>query len=88
MPSKSKSQQRFFGTLLSYKKGEKSRDEVSKTIADKADSMSLQDIEDFAATKHKGLPESVEKKRGKKKKKTKSVKESRFIMNFEDFKKV
>ena len=58
MPSKSKSQQRFFGMVDAYKKG-KLKD-PSKKIKDAANGMSRKDVRDFASTKHKGLPEKVE----------------------------
>ena len=58
MPSKSKSQQRFFGMVDAYKKGEMKN--ASKSIKKAAASMSMDDVKDFAETKHKGLPEKVE----------------------------
>lgn len=57
MPSKSKSQQRFFGMVDAYQKG-KLKD-ASKKIKDAAKSMTKKEVHDFAATKHKGLPEEV-----------------------------
>lgn len=58
MPSKSKSQQRFFGMVDAYKKGEMKN--ASSKIKKAADGMSMSDVKDFAETKHKGLPEKVE----------------------------
>ena len=58
MPSKSKSQQRFFGMVDAYKKGEMKN--ASKKIKKVAKGMSMDDVKDFAETKHKGLPEKVE----------------------------
>lgn len=58
MPSKSKSQQRFFGMVDAYKKGEMKN--ASKKIKKAAKGMSMDDVKDFAETKHKGLPEKVE----------------------------
>lgn len=58
MPSKSKSQQRFFGMVDAYKKGELKN--ASSKIKKAANSMSMDDVKDFAETKHKGLPEKVE----------------------------
>ena len=58
MPSKSKSQQRFFGMVDAYKKGELKN--PSKKIKDTAKSMSMSDVKDFAETKHNKLPEKVE----------------------------
>ena len=58
MPSKSKSQQRFFGMVDAYKKGEMKN--ASSKIKKAARGMSMDDVKDFAETKHKGLPEKVE----------------------------
>ena len=58
MPSKSKAQQRFFGMVDAYKKGEMKN--ASNKIKKAADGMSMSDVKDFAETKHKGLPEKVE----------------------------
>jgi Protein of unknwon function (DUF3008) len=56
MPAKSKSQQRFFGMVHAcQKKGNCASDEVKKV----AGSINDQDADDFASTKHKGLPEKV-----------------------------
>lgn len=57
MPSKSKSQQRFFGMVDAYKKGEMKN--ASNKIKKAANGMSMNDIKDFAETKHKGLPNKV-----------------------------
>ena len=58
MPSKSKAQQRFFGMVDAYKKGEMKN--PSSKIKKAAKGMSMSDVKDFAETKHKGLPEKVE----------------------------
>lgn len=58
MPSKSKAQQRFFGMVDAYKKGEMKN--ASSKIKKAADGMSMSDVKDFAETKHNGLPEKVE----------------------------
>ena len=58
MPSKSKAQQRFFGMVDAYKKGEMKN--ASSKIKKAARGMSMDDVKDFAETKHKGLPEKVE----------------------------
>jgi len=74
MPSKSKSQQRLMGQAYAYKKGDlKAKDlnpKYADEIKDLAKSMTKKQLEDFAKTDHKGLPQKV--------------KESR-IMNFESF---
>jgi hypothetical protein len=64
----SKKQQRFMGMVHAAKKGEKP---ASKEVAKVAKGMGKKDAEDFAATKHKGLPEKV-----KTKKKDESVEET------------
>lgn len=63
MPAKSKAQQRFFGMVDAYKKGE--LDHPSKAIKDAAKSMTRKEIKKFAKTKHKGLPEKVKNKKVK-----------------------
>jgi hypothetical protein len=61
----SKKQQRFMGMVHAAKKGEKP---ASKEVAKTAKTMKKGDAEDFASTKHKGLPEK--KKPEDKKEKT------------------
>jgi hypothetical protein len=59
--SVSQAQQKMMGMALAYKRGE--MDDASPEVKKMADSMSMKDLEDFAKTKHKGLPvkkESVE----------------------------
>lgn len=56
----SKQQQKLMGLALSYKRGETSDAEVSDTVRDLAKSMSTKELEDFASTKHKGLPQKKE----------------------------
>ena len=63
MPSKSKAQQRFFGMVDAYKKGEMKN--ASSKIKKAANGMSMSDVKDFAETKHKGLPEKVEENMNK-----------------------
>jgi hypothetical protein len=58
----SKKQQRFMGMVHAAQKGEKP---ASKKVANVAKDMGKKDAEDFAATKHKGLPEK-KKPEGKK----------------------
>ena len=55
----SKKQQKFMGMVHATQKGEKA---PSKEVAKVAKSMGKKDAEDFAATKHKGLPEKAPKK--------------------------
>lgn len=61
--SVSKQQQKIMGLALSVKRGDTKKSGVSKKVQDMAKKMSEKDLEDFAGTKHKGLP--------KKKKETK-----------------
>ena len=60
----SKKQQKFMGMVHAAQKGEKP---ASKEVAKTAKGMGKKDAEDFAATKHKGLPEK-KKPEGKKEK--------------------
>lgn len=63
MPSVSQQQQKLFGLALAFKRGEVASSEVSDEVKAIADRMSEKDIEDFAATKHKGLPKMKEQLR-------------------------
>jgi hypothetical protein len=67
----SKKQQRFMGMVHAAQKGEKP---ASKEVAKVAKGMGKKDAEDFAATKHKGLPEK--KKSDSKKEKTEETADS------------
>jgi hypothetical protein len=57
MPAKSKSQQRFFGMVH---KCQKTGDCASPEVKKVAGSISYDDADEFASTKHKGLPEKKE----------------------------
>ena len=58
MPSVSKQQQKFFGVVKSMQQG----DTPKKGKAGKAaKSMTKKDVDDFASTKHKGLPKKVKR---------------------------
>lgn len=60
MPAKSKAQQALFGMALAVRKGEMKRSEVDKNVLDIVDGkMTDKEIEDFAKTSHKGLPEHL-----------------------------
>ena len=61
MPSKSKAQQRFFGMVDAYKKGD--LPDASSEVKKAAKSMSTKKVKDFAKTKHRGLPNKVRKKK-------------------------
>lgn len=58
--SVSKQQQKIMGLALSVKKGDTPKSKVSKSVQKMAKEMSKKDLEDFARTKHKGLPNKVE----------------------------
>jgi hypothetical protein len=60
--SKSKQQQKIMGLALSVKRGDTPKSKVSKSVKDMSNKMSEKDLEDFASTKHKGLPKKVESK--------------------------
>ena len=61
MPAVSEKQQKFMGMVRSVQKGLTKRSDVSESVTEAADSMSPKDVKDFASTKHKGLPEKVDK---------------------------
>ncbi len=58
----SKQQQKIMGLALSVKKGDTPKSKVSKSVQKMAKEMSQKDLTDFASTKHKGLPKTVEEK--------------------------
>jgi hypothetical protein len=57
--AKSKSQQQYMGMVHAIQKGELSPNEVSPKMRKTAQEMNPEDAEDFARTKHSGLPEKV-----------------------------
>jgi len=59
MPAVSITQQKLFGLAVCYKKGECKKEDVSDEVIKLADSMTLKKLEDFAKTKHEGLPDKV-----------------------------
>jgi hypothetical protein len=60
MPSTSKAQQRLMGMAYALKIGEMDPKDASQEVKDLAAGMTKQQLHDFAATKHKGLPDYVE----------------------------
>jgi len=56
--SVSQAQQKMMGMALAYKRGE--MPDASPEVKKMANSMSMKDLEDFAKTKHKGLPAKKE----------------------------
>lgn len=59
--SASQNQQKIMAMALMYKRGKMKN--VSPAVMKLADSMSEEELEKFAKTKHKGLPETVDKKK-------------------------
>ncbi|MDB6177451.1 DUF3008 family protein [Paracoccus sp. Z330] len=60
MPAKSKAQQRAAGAALSAKRGETPVSDLQGASRDMYDSMSEDQLEDFASTGLDGLPNKVE----------------------------
>ena len=60
MPALSKQQQKLFGLALAAKRGDIPKSKVSDEIKDIVKNMSEKEIEDFASTKHKGLPNKLD----------------------------
>ena len=64
MPAKSKAQQRLMGLAYSVKKGHMSIEQVGVEYKDKVkelvQSMSIEQLKDYATTPHEGLPDTVE----------------------------
>jgi hypothetical protein len=60
MPAKSKAQQALFGMALAVRKGEMKRSDVDKNVLNIVDGdMTNKEIEDFAKTSHKSLPQHL-----------------------------
>ncbi len=57
MPAKSKAQQKAAGAALSAKRGDTPKSELKGASKSMAESMSESELEDFASTKRKDLPE-------------------------------
>ena len=60
MPAQSKAQQRAAGAALSAKRGETKVSELQGASKDMYDSMTEEELEDYASTDRKGLPDKVE----------------------------
>jgi hypothetical protein len=58
--AKSKEQQRLFGMAHAVQKGDLPASKVGGAVKKIAKDVSAKDVEDFASTKHKGLPEKVD----------------------------
>tara|TARA_R110002124_G_scaffold111313_3_gene265021 strand:- start:1610 stop:1798 length:189 start_codon:yes stop_codon:yes gene_type:complete len=59
MPAKSKAQQRAAGAALSAKRGDTKVSELRGAAKDMYESMSEEELEDFASTDHDNLPDHV-----------------------------
>ena len=63
MPAKSKAQQKAAGAALSAKRGDTPKSKLKGASKQMAESMTKGQLEEFAATKRKGKPEHVAKKK-------------------------
>lgn len=63
MPAKSKAQQKAAGAALAAKRGDIKKGELKGASKSMYESMSENQLEDFASTKRKGKPERVSKSR-------------------------
>ena len=63
MPARSKAQQKAAGAALAAKRGEIDPSELVGASREMYESMSEEQLEEFAATKRKGMPEHVADKR-------------------------
>jgi hypothetical protein len=61
MPAKSKAQQKAAGAALSAKRGETKKSELKGAAKEMYESMSEKQLDEFASTKRKGMPEHVSK---------------------------
>ena len=61
MPAKSKAQQKAAGAALSAKRGETKKSDLKGASRSMVDSMSEEQLEDFAATERKGKPQHASK---------------------------
>ena len=60
MPAKSKAQQKAAGAALAAKHGETDKSELKGASRQMYDSMNEKQLEEFASTKRKGLPEKTD----------------------------
>ena len=61
MPAKSKAQQKAAGAALAAKRGEESVSELKGAARSMYESMSEEQLEEFASTERKGKPDHVTK---------------------------
>ncbi|MBO9654298.1 MAG: DUF3008 family protein [Agrobacterium tumefaciens] len=57
MPAKSKAQQKAAGAALAAKRGEMKKSSLKGASKNMEKSMTEKELDDFASTKYKGLPE-------------------------------
>lgn len=57
MPAKSKAQQKAAGAALSAKRGETKKSDLVGASLEMYDSMTEEELEELASTKHEGKPE-------------------------------
>ena len=62
MPATSKAQQRLMGLVKAVQAGDVPKSKVTKKIRQMAKDMKEKDVDKYASTKHKGLPNKVEGK--------------------------
>jgi hypothetical protein len=60
MPAKSKAQQKAAGAALSAKRGEMDKKDLQGASREMYDSMTEDELEDFASTSRKDLPDEVD----------------------------
>ena len=60
MPAQSKAQQKAAGAALSAKRGETKKSDLKGASRDMVDSMTEEELEELAGTKHKDLPERAD----------------------------
>lgn len=60
MPAQSKAQQKAAGAALAAKRGEMKKSELRGASKEMYESMSEKELEDFASTDRKGLPDKID----------------------------
>ncbi len=60
MPARSKAQQKAAGAALAVKRGEADKSGLQGAAREMLDSMSEQELEEFAATSRRDLPERID----------------------------
>jgi hypothetical protein len=63
MPAKSKAQQKAAGAALAAKRGEQKKSDLKGPAKSMYESMSEQQLDDFASTKRRGKPEHAANKK-------------------------